>query len=97
MALHTATRYPKKLAGAASLSSYFPTTNTMPRDGMNSKIPVFFGYGNYDNVVSPSLSQKAFDFLKSNGNPIERYSYDMQHSVCMEELSALGKWIAKCL
>jgi len=97
MALHTATRYPKKLAGAASLSSYFPTTNTMPSDGVNSKISVFFGYGNYDNVVSPSLSQKAYDFLKSNGNPIERHSYDMQHSVCMEELTALGKWIAKCL
>jgi len=97
MALHTATRYPKKLAGAASLSSYFPTTSTMPKDGVNSKIPVFFGYGNYDNVVSSSLSQKAYDFLKSNGNPVERHSYDMQHSVCMEELTALGKWIGKYL
>ena len=97
MALHTATRYPKKLAGVASLSSYFPTTSTMPSDGVNSKIPIFFGYGNYDNVVSPSLSQKAYDFLKSNGNPIEKHSYDMQHSVCIEELTVLGKWIAKCL
>jgi phospholipase/carboxylesterase len=97
MALHTATRYPKKLAGVASLSSYFPTASTMPKNGVNSKIPVFFGYGNYDNVVSASLSQEAFKFLKSNGNPVERYSYDMQHSVCTEELSMLGKWIGKCL
>jgi phospholipase/carboxylesterase len=97
MALHTATRYPKKLAGAASLSSYFPTASTMPKDGPNSQIPVFFGYGNYDNVVSASLSQKAFDFLKLNGNPVERYSYDMQHSVCREELGMLGTWIGKCL
>jgi phospholipase/carboxylesterase len=97
MALHTATRYPKKLAGAASLSSYFPTANTMPPGGVNSKIPVFFGYGNFDNVVTPNLSEKAYEFLKANGNPIEKHAYPMMHSVCMEELEALGKWIAKIL
>jgi phospholipase/carboxylesterase len=94
MALHTATRYPKKLAGAASLSSYFPTAETMPMNGINAKIPVFFGHGNYDNVVPPNLSQKAFEFLKSNGNPAERHTYNMMHSVCVEELKILGKWIA---
>jgi phospholipase/carboxylesterase len=97
MALHAATRYPKKLAGVASLSSYFPTASTMPKDGVNSKIPVFFGYGNHDNVVSASLSQKAFEFLKSNGNQVEQHSYNMHHSVCVEELIVLGKWIEKCL
>jgi phospholipase/carboxylesterase len=94
MALHTATRYPKKLAGAASLSSYFPTASTMPRDGVNAKIPIFFGHGNYDGVVPADLGQKAFDFFKTNGNPVESHLYDMQHSVCIEELAALGKWIA---
>jgi len=94
MALHTATRYPKKLAGAASLSSYFPTAETMPMNGINAKIPVFFGHGNYDNVVPSILGQKAFEFLKSNGNLVERHTYDMMHSVCLEELRVLGKWIA---
>jgi phospholipase/carboxylesterase len=93
IALHTATRYPKKLAGAASLSSYFPTANTMPLGGINSKIPVFFGHGNFDGVVPAALGQKAFDFLKSNGNIVERYTYNMQHSVCLEELKSLGAWI----
>jgi phospholipase/carboxylesterase len=97
IALHTATRYPKKLAGVASLSSYFPTASTMPKNGVNSKLPVFFGYGNYDNVVSAALSQKAIEFLKSNKNPVEQYAYDMQHSVCIEELDVLGKWIGKIL
>jgi len=94
IALHTATRYPKKLAGVVSLSSYFPTAETMPLDGINAKIPVFFGHGNYDNVVPPILGQKAFEFLKSNGNPVERHTYNMMHSVCMEELKSLGCWIA---
>jgi phospholipase/carboxylesterase len=97
MALHTATRYPKKLAGTVSLSSYFPTASTMPQSGVNSKIPVFFGYGSFDNVVTPNLSEKAYEFLKANGNPIEKHSYPMMHSVCVEELEALGKWIAKYL
>jgi phospholipase/carboxylesterase len=93
MALHTAVHYPKKLAGAASLSSYFPTTDTMQRDNANAKIPIFFGHGNYDGVVPEPLGLKAFEFFKANGNPVERHVYDMQHSVCMEELAALGKWI----
>jgi len=94
MALHTATRYPKKLAGVVSLSSYFPTAETMPMNGINAKIPVFFGHGNYDNVVPPTLGKKAFEFLKSNGNPVERHTYNMMHSVCVEELKALGSWLA---
>jgi phospholipase/carboxylesterase len=94
MALHTATRYPKKLAGAASLSAYFPTASAMPNDGANAKIPVFFGHGSYDGVVPEPLGLKAFEFFKANGNPVERHVYDMQHSVCQEELAALGKWIA---
>ncbi|MCL2207941.1 MAG: alpha/beta hydrolase [Fibromonadales bacterium] len=94
IALHTATRYGKKLAGAASLSAFFPTAQTMPLNAVNSKIPVFFGHGNFDNVLPAELSQKAFEFLLANGNPVERYTYHMQHSVCMEELQVLGKWIA---
>ncbi|MDR3001403.1 MAG: alpha/beta fold hydrolase [Fibromonadaceae bacterium] len=94
MALHTATRYPQKLAGAASLSAYFPTAETMPKDGVNAKIPVFFGHGNFDGIVPVVLGKKAFDFFKANGNPTEMHTYNMQHSVCMEELKVLGKWLA---
>jgi phospholipase/carboxylesterase len=97
MALHTATRYPKKLAGAASLSANFPTVDTMPLNGINAKIPVFFGHGNLDSVVPHSLGQKAFEFLKANGNPVEMHTYNMSHSVCGEELKALGSWIIKNL
>ncbi|MCL2102297.1 MAG: alpha/beta hydrolase [Fibromonadales bacterium] len=97
MALHTATRYPKKLAGAASLSSYFPTTDTMPKDGINAKIPVFFGHGTFDQVVPAALGKKAFEFLKANGNPAEMHVYDMQHSVCLEELGVLGTWLGSLI
>jgi phospholipase/carboxylesterase len=97
MALHTATRYPKKLAGAASLSSYFPTAETMPHGGINAKIPVFFGHGNFDPVVPIALGKKAFEFFKSNGNPVEWHAYGMQHSACVEELRALGQWLSAFL
>ncbi|MDR0515858.1 MAG: dienelactone hydrolase family protein [Fibromonadaceae bacterium] len=97
ISLHTAMHYPKKLAGAASLSSYFPTASSMPKNNVNAKIPVFFGHGSFDNVVPAALSEKAFDFLKANGNLVERHTYHIQHSVCVEELEALGKWIAKVL
>jgi phospholipase/carboxylesterase len=94
MALHTAMHYPKKLAGAASLSSFFPSAYTIPKNGINAKIPVFFAHGNSDPVVPVTLSQKSFEFLKANGNPAEWHAYNIQHSVCIEELMVLGQWIA---
>ncbi len=97
MALHTGMRYGKKLAGVASLSSYLPTMQTIPLDGINAKLPVFIGHGSSDGVVPAALSEKVFDFLKTNGNPVERHTYDMQHSVCLEELKTLGTWIYKQL
>jgi phospholipase/carboxylesterase len=97
IALHTAMLYPKKLAGAVCLSSHFPTVNTMPLNGINAKLPVFFGHGNNDDVVPAALSEKTFEFLKSNGNPVERHIYNMRHTVCLDELKAIGAWIGKLL
>jgi phospholipase/carboxylesterase len=95
LALYTALRYPKKLAGAANLSSNFPKAEATPLNGVNAKIPVFLAHGNFDNVVPPALGEKIFDFLKANGNMVERHTYNMKHSVCSEELKTLGEWIAK--
>ncbi|GHV13803.1 phospholipase/carboxylesterase [Fibrobacterales bacterium] len=95
MALHTATRCKKKLAGAVCLSSYFPTAESLDEEGSeaNKNIPIFFGHGNFDAVVPPELGLLAYNFFKSRGNPIERHTYNMQHSVCLEELTALGAWV----
>jgi phospholipase/carboxylesterase len=97
MALHAAFHYPKKLAGAASLSSFFPSAATMPKNSANAKIPIFFGHGNSDPVVPPALSQKSVDFLKSSGIPVEWHTYNIKHSICIEELKELGVWIAERL
>jgi phospholipase/carboxylesterase len=95
LALYTALRYPKKLGGAANLSSNFPKASTTPLNGVNAKIPVFLAHGNFDHVVPPALGEKVFEFLKANGNIVERHTYNMKHSVCSEELKTLGAWIAK--
>jgi phospholipase/carboxylesterase len=94
LALYTAMRYPKKLAGAANLSSNFPKANATPLNGVNAKLPVFLAHGNLDNVVPPALGEKVFEFLKANGNAVERHTYNMKHSICSEELKTLGAWIA---
>jgi len=97
VAFYTAMHYPKKLGGAAILSSHLPKANTMPLDGVNAKIPVLIGHGNYDGVVPPALSEKAFEFLKLNGNTVERHTYNVKHSVCLAELKTLGAWIARAI
>jgi len=97
LAMHAGVHYQKKLAGVAILSSFFPSAETMPKNETNAKIPVFFGHGNSDRVVPPYLSQRSFEFLKENGNPVEWHSYNMKHTVCTEELTELGKWIIERL
>ena len=97
-ALHTALFYPKKLAGVACLSSHYPITSAMPLNGINAKLPIFFGHGTHDEVVPESLSEKTYEFFKSNGNPVERHTYhNMWHTVCLEELKTLGGWILRYL
>jgi len=96
LALHTAIFYPKKLAGAACLSSHYPMANAIPPNLANAKLPIFFGHGTHDDVVPESLNEKTYEFFKSNGNPIERHTYhNMRHTVCLEELKSLGGWIVK--
>ena len=98
VAMHTALFYPKKLAGVACLSSHYPMTNTISPKAVNAKLPIFFGHGTHDEVVPESLSEKTFEFFKSNGNPVERHSFhNMWHTVCLEELKTLGEWICKFL
>ncbi len=93
IALETGLRYQPRLAGIVALSTYLADSNQTPPDAMS----VFMGHGSFDPVVPFKLGQQARDLLQSNGHMVQWHSYPMEHSVCMEEIGEIGKWMVERL
>jgi phospholipase/carboxylesterase len=59
----------------------------------NAGLAVFAAHGTEDDVVGPDLGRRARDFLRQRGHPIDWRDYPMPHSVCIEEIIAIGAWL----
>ncbi len=96
VALHTALREPRALAGVLALSTYLPLANTVAseRSAANADIPIFMAHGTADSVLPIELAEFSRRTLEALGYVIEWHAYSMAHSVCMEEVSAVGAWLA---
>ena len=99
IALQTAFRYPKRLAGVMALSTYLPLHENLATEAAadNRKIPVFMAHGTQDNVVAYQMGSRSRDLLVKEGYDVEWHEYPMPHSVCLEELGDLGAWLRKVL
>ena len=95
VAYTTALTHPEPLAGIIALSTYLPSRELVAREltTANRAIPVFAGHGTADDVVSPELGRVARDFLVQHGYRVEWHEYPMPHSVCLEEVHAIGHWL----
>ena len=55
--------------------------------------PIFAAHGTDDDVVSFQLGVAARTLLIQHGYPLEWRDYPMPHSVCLEEIAAIGQWL----
>jgi len=96
IAYTAALSYPEKLAGVIALSTYIPSPARLLEEatGVNKAIPVFAAHGREDQVLSITLGRAARDFLLQNGYRVEWLEYHMPHSVCPEEIDAIGTWLS---
>ena len=99
IALQTALRHPRRLAGAMSLSAYLPLVDKIDRErnAANNDMPVFLGHGTSDNVVPLVLGKASRDQLIKMGYDVDWHQYPMAHSVCAEELEDLSGWFSRVL
>ncbi|HSG23156.1 MAG TPA: alpha/beta hydrolase [Azonexus sp.] len=95
VAYTTALTHPESLAGVIALSTYLPSRELVTRElsAANRAIPIFAGHGTEDDVVSPELGLVARDFLVQQAYRVEWHEYPMPHSVCLEEVHAIGHWL----
>jgi phospholipase/carboxylesterase len=96
IALHTALREPRPLAGVLALSTYLPLPATLAseRSTANAGIPLFMAHGTDDPVLPLGLAEFSRGALEALGYVVDWHAYPMAHSVCMEEVSAIGAWLA---
>ena len=85
--------YPKRLAGIIALSTYFATAKTVKRSEANRDIPIRIYHGTFDPMVPEALGRQSVEKLQDIGFEPTYETYPMEHSVCMEEIVDIGKFL----
>jgi phospholipase/carboxylesterase len=99
LALYTGLGSGLPLAGIMALSTYVPMAgsfgewvHTATRDK-----PVFQGHGTFDPLISIRRAEQTRDLLIEAGYPVEWHQYAIDHSVCMEEIEDISRWLVRIL
>jgi phospholipase/carboxylesterase len=99
IALHTGLRYPQRLAGVLGISCYLPLPTEIA-EGLapaNAMTPLFMAHGTQDPTVPVAAGERSRDFLKDLDYDIEWHTYPIPHSVCLEEIEDIGRWLLRVL
>jgi len=99
IAMHTAMRFPEKLAGLMALSTWMPLEATIDREVMQSPesqprdLPVLMAHGSFDPMLPISAGQNARDIMQKAGFDVQWHDYPMAHAVCAEEIAEIRRWL----
>ena len=99
MALLTGLRHPERLAGLVGLSGYLPLAahTAAERSAANAELPIFLAHGRDDPMIGIDRALASRDTLLALGHPVEWHDYAMPHSVCMDEITDLNRWLLRVL
>ncbi|RYG11239.1 MAG: carboxylesterase [Burkholderiales bacterium] len=99
MALLAGLRHGERLAGIAGLSGYLPlaSATAAERSAANAHTPIFLAHGQQDGVVDVRRGEASRDALQALGYDVQWHAYPMAHSVCMEEVADLNRWLVQVL
>ncbi|NIV17620.1 MAG: alpha/beta fold hydrolase [Woeseiaceae bacterium] len=99
IAIHTALRYPERLAGLMALSTYLPLPEYFdaevladPNCGYKD-LPIFMGHGSFDPMLPMQMGLDSRALLESAGFLVEWHDYPMAHAVCAEEIDHIRGWL----
>lgn len=87
--------YPKRLGGILALSTYFATAKSVEVSDANRGIPISIYHGTRDPMVPESLGRLSVEQLEKLGFEPSYQTFPMEHSVCLEEVQDIGRFIRK--
>jgi phospholipase/carboxylesterase len=99
IALQTGLRHGERLAGLMALSTYVPLANTLAAEAHSAYrgVPIFMAHGTHDPMIAIARAQASRDLLQQQGYALEWHEYRMEHSVCPQEIAAIGIWLRRVL
>jgi phospholipase/carboxylesterase len=103
IALHTAMRFPHRLAGVMGLSTWLPLERTLEREVLTGRsfpaaeLPFFIAHGTADPVIPIQFGRHSADAIRSAGFDVEWHEYPMAHAVCPAEIAAMREWLERVL
>ena len=99
MTLLTGLRHRERLAGLVGMSGYLPLAAQTAAEAApaNRDVPIFLAHGLDDGVVDLQRALASRDALQQLGYPVEWHEYEMEHSVCLEEIADLNRWLLRVL
>lgn len=88
-------RHTQRLGGIIALSTYLPLAWTLEAEAApaNRQTPIFMAHGTMDPVVALPRAEASRDALNAMAYPVEWHQYPMPHSVSIEEIRDLTKWL----
>jgi phospholipase/carboxylesterase len=94
--LQTGLRHPHKLGGILALSTYLPLADTLAAEASAAAraTPIFMAHGRNDPVVPCALGKRSMEYLGELGYTVDWHEYAMPHSVCPQEIAAIGRWLS---
>ena len=97
--LQTGLRHAEALGGLLALSTYLPLAETAAAEASSAQqgLPIFMAHGCGDPIVPYALGELSASRLRQLGYSLDWREYDMQHSVCMEEVRDIEGWLAQHL
>ena len=99
MTLLTGLRHAERLGGLVGLSGYLPLAEltAAERSPANADVPIFMAHGREDPMVGIDRALASRDALRALGYDVEWHDYAMPHSVCMDEIVDLNRWLLQVL
>ena len=97
IALAAGLRHPRALAGIVALSTYLPMAAPLAdeRSPANASVPIFWGHGTLDPVVTFQRGSDSRAALEALGYHVAWHSYPMPHAVAPEEIADLRNWLSE--
>lgn len=89
--------HPERFGGVLALSTYFATADTVQRSEANADVPISVYHGTFDPMVPESLGVRSVETLKEMGYDPSYQTFPMEHSVCLEEIQDIGRFIRRHL
>ena len=97
IALQAGLRHNGRLAGLVALSTYLPLEESLDKEASaaNKRTPIFMAHGSQDPVIPVQLADASRRALEQRGYHVEWQVWPMPHSVCAEEVGALGEFLTR--